>query len=297
MKKKIAAIIFLALILLIAVYFIKWYRNSQNQKYPTTLLPRIELTVINIKEITKERTTMDEALLIKNPFPFTLNLDSINYVIYINQKSVVTSEYKKSIHLKGNDSTMITLPVVIKNEALIGILKKLEANHIDSADYTIEGKVFLKLPVLKDKYYKFNYTMRLPSLVIPDVKISKIKISRLGIKHTHLTFAAKINNPNVFSINFRHMKYRINLNKDTLATGEIDSLISIKAKSEVTINVPVDLSIKEAAGGVYDYILKSDNTTYFFWMSAVIVSEYNSIKNSKMIIENNGTLKEIKELQ
>jgi LEA14-like dessication related protein len=297
MKKKILVIALLCLLLLLTVLLVKWYRFHESQQYPTVFEPRIEFAIIKVNSISKEEINMDAAMMIKNPLPVDLNTDSIRYKVYINQKLVMKSAYTGNVHLKGGDSSMVNFPVIIKAKELVDVLNSLEDKNIDSADYTMEGYVYLKMPVLKDKFHHFNYTVRKPAFRIPKAALTKIKVKKVGMKHTKLLTDVTIINNNVFDMDFKKMKYQVFIGGDSLATGSIDSTISLKAHSETKLTLPVDLNLKEAAEGAFDLLLKADKTQYRFTMQSTIVSDFNSLKNSKMWIETEGPLKEIKDLR
>lgn len=256
----------------------------------------MEFGVIKINEITREETDLEASLKLMNPLPVTVHFDSVTYNLYINQKLVLQSTYAKPFKLNGSDSTIITIPVVIKNQALAAKLNELENNNTDSADYTLEGKLFLKLPVLKDRIHRFHISRKLPALRIPKITLSKISIKKLRLKHSILEIHATIENNNVFSMNFRHIRYRIALDGDSLIRGQVDTLIALKAKSKNDLVFPVDLNLKETAEAVFNYLLKPEKTTYKIVLQTTLSSEHNVLKNSRLRIENEGKLSEIKEL-
>jgi len=297
MKRKILIIIIFCLLVLILIFLVKWFRFRESQQYPTVFEPRIEFGIIHVNEISREEVNMDASLMIKNPLPVDLNTDSIQYRLYINQKLVLKSAYTTGVHLKGGDSSMVNFPVIIKASELVEVLNNLEDKNIDSADYTLEGKIYLKLPVLKDKFHHFNLTVRKPAFRIPKVAIAKIKIKKVGIKHTKLLTDIKITNKNAFSMDFKKIKYHVLLDGDSLAKGTIDSVISIKAMSETKLSIPIDLNLKETAEGAFDLLLNDEKTKYQFIMQSTVVSDFNAIKNSVLWIETEGPLKEIKDLK
>jgi len=297
MKKKILLLILLVILIIVVIGVIKWLRFRDDQKYPTVFEPRLEFGIVNIHEIDKDKIQLDASMMMTNPLPVGINLDSMEYVVYINQKEVIKSTYPKPFHLKGTDSTMVHFPVTIKTKVLGDILNTLENKNIDSADYTVEGRIFLSLPILKDKFHRFTITRRLPAMRIPEVALTKIQVKKFGLKHSKLMINAKINNPNVFTVNLKKLKYQVYMDDDSLADGMIDTLISLRAKEEVPVTIPVDLSLKEAAEAGWDLIFNSEKTRYRFTMQTTVGSEYNMLKNSKLRVESEGSLKEIKDLK
>lgn len=133
-NKKIVILIVVVIILLILFFALKWYNKEKKEAYPTFFKPRVEMSLFKIKKITQDITDMDMKLLIDNPLPIGIQLDSLRYKIYIGGVEVIESTYPKTIHLEANDSSYISFPVIMKNKQLQEILKKLENQNIDSTE-------------------------------------------------------------------------------------------------------------------------------------------------------------------
>lgn|GEM_PF-5491498 len=297
MKKKILIIILVVLLILLLIGIVKWYRFRQGEKYPTLLEPRLEFMVAHINQISKEETDMEASMLVKNPLPVGITFDSISYQLYINQKLVVKSAYADAFHLNGNDSTMLSFPIIIRNKVLFEELDRLKENNTDSADYTVEGKIYPGLPGAKDRFFKFHISRKLPALRIPEIKVTKIRIKKIGMKHTKMVIETKIKNDNVFSVRLSKLNYRLLMDDDSLVTGIIDSTITIGEKSESVISFPADLNLKEAAEATFDLLLNAEKTRYALLLQTTAESDLNMLKKSRLIIESEGKLKEIKELR
>jgi LEA14-like dessication related protein len=293
--KVVLRIIFILVFLFIGVSILLWYISRKNETYPTFFKPRIELIHYKVKKLTHDSIDMDMELLINNPLPIGIKMDSLRYKIYIGGVEVIKSKHPKSIVLRGNESSSITLPVIIKKEQLTGTLKKLQNKNIDSTEYKISGSADVSILIFKNHSYHFNYSKILPVFVIPRVKVVNYKIEKLGLKHSRLLLNVQIENDNGFPYAFKETSYNIEMDHDHLASGKIDSTINVIANGRTMVNIPVDLSLAEALETKYDSWFHSSTTKYYVLFKAKIVSENNSIEDSRLIMEAKGTLKDLKE--
>ena len=144
MKKKIILILVILFIAIIASFLIwrSWGYVRDKDPKKTFLLPRLELSQLDITSLTAEKTEMTVKVLIKNQIPLSFTADSLQYRIFINDREVMKDHYKKSIKLKSNDVSRISLPITIFNHDLISVLKSNERENIDSVEYRFRVSFF-----------------------------------------------------------------------------------------------------------------------------------------------------------
>jgi len=280
--------------LLLVIFVGKWYWRVSKQAYPT-YKPRIEMSYFKVKKFTKDSTDMDMILLVRNPLPFKLLLGNLSYNIYIGGVEVIESKYPASINIEAEDSSLLKFPVIMKNEKLTEILNKLKKQGVDSTEYKIEGNADLNFLLLKNTPYHFNFSKKLPLYIIPKLAVEKIRVKKIGLKHTQLLINCSIHNRNVFPYNFKETVYEIKINGSHLVDGKIDSTINIPAHSKVEITLPADVSLIKALEAGFDSWFKSATTEYDLYFAAKIVADDNAIKDSKVILEAKGKLKDLKQ--
>ena len=291
--KKFLLLFFGLFLAIIAIFFtwryIGYVRDKDANK--TFLLPRLEFSMIEINSLTKEKTKMTSKLLIKNQLPFSFTIDSLQYGFFIEGNEVMKDTYKKSLVLKGNDSSWITMPVTIYNQELIAILKKSKEKKLDSVEYRMQASFYSDIPFRK----KFNIDIKrmLPLIFIPEVNIEHIKIDSLNFSRAVIQLSTKIKNPNVFSLKAKNITYEFSIEDNEWVKGTIPGLTDIKATNETELKIPVKLSFKEVTKTLYDLLRKGKNVNYKLHLILQIESDINMVKNSKVILESSGSVKSI----
>jgi LEA14-like dessication related protein len=287
----------LFLFILLGFFAVQWYRKRKNEPYHTFVKPRLEMTVLKITKITRDITYMDIKILIDNPLPAGITLDSFSYQFLIGGIEIIRSNYPKKIHIAASDSSYMSFPVELKNQQLVAALKTMEKQKYDSTDYTVRVKSFIALPVLKDKTYEASVSKRLPVFIVPEFNIMDVDFKKLGLKHTRTVVTIGINNPCAFTYKFKSVHYKVNIDTARLVSGTIPDSIVIPSFGKTSIDIPVDMSIGKGIGALFDNWFRSSTTTYSVYMDALIVAEDNFIRDSKVVIEAEGKLNEIKALQ
>jgi len=291
-KKIILAFVFL-FIAIIASFLIWRSLSYVRDKDPnkTFLLPRLELSQVDITSLTSEKTEMTVNALIKNQMPLSFTADSLQYRIFINDREVMKDHYKKSITLKSNHISSISLPITIFNHDLISVLNANERENIDSVEYRFRVSFFTD--ILFKKQFNVDIKKFLPLVHIPEVKAEHIEISSLNFSGAVLQFLVSIKNQNVFSLKSKNIAYELSIEDNKLIKGIIPGLTDIHAKSVSELTIPITISFKEAGKTLFDLLKKGNNLGYKLRLTSSIESENNMMKNSKVILESEGSVKSL----
>ncbi len=293
MMKKILLILLFLFIAIIASFFIwryvKYLRDPDPNK--TFLLPRLELSLVEITSLTAEKTEMTAKILIKNQMPLSFTADSLQYMIFINDIEVMKSRYKKTITLKSNDSNWISLPITVFNHDLISVLKTNEENNIDSVEYRLHASFYTYIVFRK----KINVDIKrlLPLVHILEVKAEHIKIDSLNFSRAATQLLISIKNQNVFPLKAKDIAYEFSIESNKWIKGIIPGLMDIKATSVAELQIPIRISFKEVSKTLFDLLKKGNNVNYKLRLIFRIESENNMMKNSKVILESSGSVKSL----
>lgn len=294
MKK--STIIILVLLLIIAsaalVFIIPFLKERKKDPYATLVKPRIEKMEMLIKDMSKEKTTMDMKMLIDNPAPVGFTADSLNYKMYIGKVEVMKSSYPKTVKLEGSDSTWIKLPVTVFNKKLINTLKALENKKVDSVDYTMKALVYANIP-FKDGPLNLEFSRKAPVFIIPKIKLKDVKLKKVGLNESKAIFTAEIINPNPIPFKYKETSYKVKIDNDKLMEGKMDQAVIIPKYGKEEIEMPVEVSLKEAGETVFKMLTDPKDVDYKFTLNTILISETNMIKDSKLLLEDEGKLKEL----
>jgi LEA14-like dessication related protein len=294
-KRIFLAVLAVLLIGLIAFIGVDLYHYSQNKSpYRTLVIPRLEMGHFEITELSSDRTDLRSKMLIHNPLPFNLAADSVQYKIYIGGKEVIKSTYAKSLNIRRWDSSWIDMPVTVYNEKLLDALEKADKQGKDSVVYGIKSTFYTNIPFRKK--FDVDVDKLLPLFYIPTASIEKLDFDSFSLKGVTLYINLDVGNRNKFPFQFKDMKYKFALADYPWVSGVKPGVIDIKEQDTTELTLPVRISFTGAFKSLGPLIRKGGKTDYKFAMDLKLVSDMNAIKNSKVVVNSEGQLKEIVQL-
>src|SRR5690606_20216434 len=122
-------------------------------------------------EISNENVKMDTRILLDNPLLININTTRISYKIFIDSVQVLENVYNEPLIIESGDTSVIELPVVLQQEALLSVLQYFKENKIDSANYSVNAVIEVDVPIAGEREIKMNFSRKLPALKIPEVKL------------------------------------------------------------------------------------------------------------------------------
>jgi LEA14-like dessication related protein len=291
-KKIILALLFL-LIAIIASFFLCRYWSYVHDKDPnkTLLLPRLELSELNITSLTSKKTELIVTVDIKNRLPLSFTIDSLQYRILIDSTQILKDHYKKTISLKRNAVSQISLPMTIFNDSISSVMKENEQQNVDSVEFRFQGSFFTDIFFKK----KFNVDIKrlIPRIYIPEIKGEHFKIDSLNFSRAVVQLLVSINNQNAYSFKADSIAYEVAIEDNHWIKGVIPGSMDIKAKSFTDLTIPITISFKEVSKTFWDLLTKGSKVRYKLHLTFRIESDNNMIANSKVILESEGTVKSL----
>jgi len=293
MIKKIILILLFLFIAIIASFFIWRYWNYVRDKDPnkTFLLPRLELSELEITSLTSQKTEMMVHVDIKNQLPLTFTVDSLQYRIFINNTEILKDHYKKSISLKRNASSLISLPITIFNDSLSSVFKANERENVDSVEFHFHGSFFTD--IFFKKQFNVDIKRLVPRIYIPEVKAEHFEIDSLNFSRAVVHLLVSINNKNVFPFKAEGISYEVSIEDNQWIKGTIPGSTDIRAKSITDLTIPITISFKEVSKTLWDLLTKGNKVRYKLHLTFRIESDNKMITNSKVILESEGTVKSL----
>lgn len=293
MTKKILLTILFLIIAGLAVFFIWRFVGYTRDTSPhkTFLLPRVELSVVEITSLTAAKTEMTVKVLLKNQLPIAFTADSVQYSIFINDLEVIKSHHKKTITLESNDTSWISLPLTIENNHLTSILKASERKDIDSVEYRLHATFFTD--IIFKKKFDVDVTRLLPLIYIPELTSKHIQIDSLNFSRAAIQLTIYIKNQNVFPIKAKNISYKFAIEDNEWIEGTIPGTTKIKEQNVTDLQIPIRVSFKEVSKTLFDLLKKGKNVEYKLDLTFRIDSESHSLMNSKVILKSSGSVKSL----
>jgi LEA14-like dessication related protein len=242
MIKKILATILFLIITSLAAFFIWRFVDYIQDKSPhkTFLLPRAELSIVEITSLTAEKTEMTVKVLLKNKLPFSFTADSLQYRIFINGVEVIKSHHKKTMTLESNDTSWISLPLTIRNHQLKSILNASERKDLDSVEYRLHATFFTD--IVFRKKFDVDINRLLPLIYIPELTSKHIQVDSLNFSRAAIQLNVSIKNQNVFSIKAKNIAYKFAIEDHEWIEGIIPGVTDIKEQSVTELQIPIRVS-------------------------------------------------------
>jgi LEA14-like dessication related protein len=293
MIRKIFLTTLVLILVSIALFFIWLYVDFARNKNPhkTFLLPRIELSIVEITSLTNEKIEMTVKMLIKNQLPISFTADSLQYAISIDGVEVIKSHHIKSIKLESNDSSWVSLPITILSNDLKSILNSNESKNMDSVEYRLQASFYTNIVFRK----KFDVDIKkdLPMIYLPEVTIEHMHIDSINFSRAAIRLLVSIKNQNLFPLEAKNMAYKFAIEEHEWIEGVIPGLTNIKAQSDTELQIPISISFKEVTKTLFDLLKKGNNVKYDLHLTFRVESENHMIQDSKVILESAGTVKSL----
>jgi LEA14-like dessication related protein len=293
MLKKILLAVLVLAFAIIAAFFVWRYRGYARDKDPakTFLLPGVKLLDVNITSLTSRKTEMTVKVLIKNEMPVSFTADSLQYQVFINATEVMRDHYKKSITVKSNGSSWISLPITVFTHDLISVLKNNEKENIDSAEYLFKISFFSNI-LFKVHFHK-EFRRFLPLVHIPEVKAEHIEIRSLKFSGAILDVKLSVKNQNVFPLMVKNIAYEFFIEGNEWVKGTIPGVTDIQPKSIAELTLPITLSFKEVRRTLFDLLKKGEKVNYKLHLTVTLDSDKSKLKNTRVVLESEGSVKSL----
>jgi LEA14-like dessication related protein len=291
-KKIILTLVFL-FIAIIASFLIwrSWSYVRDKDPNKTFLLPRLELSQLEITSLTSQKTEMILKVDIKNQLPLSFTIDSLQYRILINDTVILKNRYKKSISLKRNAGNRISLPITIFNDSISSAPGANEPENADSVEFHFQGSFFTR--IIFKKQFNVDIKRLVPRIYIPEVNAEHFEIDSLNFSRAVVHLLVSINNKNVFPFKADSIAYELSIEDNQWIKGIIPGFTDIQAKSVTDLIIPITISFKEVTKTLFDLLTKGNKVSYKLHLTFRIESDNNMVMNSKVILESEGTVKSL----
>ncbi|CCG99383.1 late embryogenesis abundant protein 2 [Fibrella aestuarina BUZ 2] len=303
MKKGL--LITLGILLLLGIGGYIYYTNlkqkarSEDGAYDGTLKPRLELSRFDFTDISDDAIQMNMYLLIDNPLPVGFKARRVDYSFFIDNEEVVKDSYDKVVEVKSQDSTLIALPAKLLAAKMTRVLKRLEAQGVDSTDYRLRTTFDLDVPIAGERTFTVSQSLRGPTYYIPKIEVKDIDLGKFGLKKTDVAATISCTNKNKFPYNITDARYTVTINGKEIAQGVQAEPILIKAQGTTPFVLPVTVKPGQTLGLLPKMLFDKKDTPVEIAFSCKILDKNNDpmFKNSQFVTTIRGTLAELMKKQ
>lgn len=284
-------IILLAGIIYLAITFL-----GSDDGIKERVVPQLELAQMQVTNLTAERADMNMNVIIDNPAPVGLSIDSLDYTIFIEGQEVAKTTYPDPVQIEASQNTKVSLPLTVYYDKLQSVLDQLEEEGRDSVVYTINATLFTDADLIPDDRINLEVEERLPLVRIPEIKVTDLSIEDLDFSGAVIQVETYIVNKNVFAMGFEDMHYSLQLGDNEALEGHKPEPVRIEAKDTAVMRVPVELDFGEMGRGLLDYLREGGDLPYDFSLQTKLISDTHILEDSDMNMKVTGTLDELGEV-
>ncbi len=294
MKKILITVVILAVLAGLGWFLFKRYERK-NANPVSGLKPRVEMSLAEISSITDSTMDMSMKVLIDNPLPLSMDIKSFAYEVKVDGVQIIDSDYAKPLQIEPRDSVTLDIPTELNIDTFSKVAKKGEAAGQDSALYQFE--VFLKLakPVLGYDTLRIEMEKRLPLYHLPEIEVVGIDLEKFRLRKSEMVIDLRFVNKNDFAIQFKNMKYSIDLGKEkTTINGQYPGVTRVPARSDKVYQIPVQIELGKMINAGTQMLFQGKKFPYTVHLRSQIVTDNEILKNSKLAMRIQGNMEDMK---
>lgn len=251
-------------------------------------MPSIKQIKSLVLESHEKQTFLKAALIINNPTPIPIYIDSAHYSILYAGKKVAGGDWNYEKTLPKNGNKELALRLAINNQRYKQMMQQAKNRH--------EIPVQIKLDLIYDlknhgrQKLSFNEKIRVPVPETGGIEVAGLKVKELDPeKGASLLLKLQVQNNKVAGLEVANFQYKVLLGKDLEISGKTTEALKIdKGISEV--EVPLKLSANDVNLLVKRLLQGNQDWHYQFAGSAVVSSENGMLQHSKIALQTHGEL-------
>lgn len=206
-KKVIFSVIAVALLTGLIYLVVKFQQSDR--KLADYVVPQLQLAQMQLTQLSAKQVDMNMNVVIDNPAPVGIHIDSLHYKVFIEGNEVVKSTYPDSLEVEANDTTTVSLPITIYYDKLQAVLEELEQQGKDSVIDKINATIFSEMDIIPKDTFNLEVEKMLPLVRIPEINVTDLHVEDLSFSGATLKVEAMVKNENVFSFGFQDMSYQL----------------------------------------------------------------------------------------
>ena len=222
--------------------------------------PRISIADQRITSLDFERVSMAFGIKVDNPNPIGIQLAGLDYDLKLGGHSFLTGSEEKQMSLRANGVSRIELPLSLGfaeiNEAISTLKGKEEV------PYELTTGLMIEVPLLGKLRYPVTSRGIVPVPQLPKVSLKTLRVDSMNLLGATLALDIEVDNPNAFSLGLDRLNYNLMVNGKRWASGNRNSLGTIKQKQNNVITLPLSLNFMELGSGLYTALSSGKEVNY-----------------------------------
>jgi len=199
---------------------------SQLQRYAQKAFqkPRLTFKTARLSQASLSDATVDLVYQLNNPNPLGLNLASINYAFFVEDKQVVAGTPAKGLSIAANGKSELVFPANVRFADIAPVVTTFLTK--DSARYRAQGSIGVKTPLGVLSFpLEHEGTFEVPK--IPQVQFESPRITNVTVQGATVEFPLMVKNRNSFALPVAGIGGALKVagaNVGNLSTGDLGML-------------------------------------------------------------------------
>lgn len=126
--------------------FLDKAKNFVAEKIANVKKPEAEITDVDLKNVSREAVEYDATVSVDNPYSHSLPICELSYIFKSAGKVIASGTMADPGSLKGNDKTLLQVPMKVPHNILVSLAKDIGADW--DIDYEVELGLTIDLPIL-----------------------------------------------------------------------------------------------------------------------------------------------------
>lgn len=256
------------------------------------LLPVVRVSAITVTGISAEEIKLLANITLENSIPVGISIDSIAYIVFIDNKQIAYSLYPKVVHIHANGRSTVALPVSLSYKKVEGLFERLHKAGKDSTRMKINLLLYSSFIPADSAWVHIK--QNIPVVVLPAIHFEKLQVEKLTASGAQVQVTFMAVNDNTMRFSFRDSKYKVRFENHKALEGILLQTILLPAKDSVRVTIPLDLNVNAIGYTLIDYIRKGSNMKYDITITTRPVTTVATFSNSDIILHAMGELKDFK---
>jgi LEA14-like dessication related protein len=254
-----------------------WHFEHQG-KIPLPRMIAFRNPSFRIEKLDFEGADITCSLDIDNPNPFPIPFPAIayNYAVRNNDFITGTSEFPGSLAAGGLSPAEIRLRVVYAD--LYQNFPALRTVGEAAGHFTLSSRV--SLPGFGEERFTADLPGSLPLLKAPVLSFRGISVKNIGLSKIDFEFGWDLDNPNGFGCWVEDIEYRLMVNGNPWAQGNLVALPDIAPGRKAAIPVAVSINAPAAVKDLTDIITRGMDVNYELTGTAAYGSSLRAFSGS-----------------
>lgn len=248
--------------------------------------PEVSVNSVEIRSISFQDITLDMEVLVYNPNPIGIDLESFDYDLLIEDSSLLKGSAAEGLSLEANGSSIITIPLTVNYKDLYQSVSSMREQ--DESAYRVDTGFSFQLPILGEQRIELSHEGKIPNVRMPRFSFESLYVKSLGLMGADLVILMNVDNPNAFGIGLNEFRGVLDINKQKWAELSAGEAVYFPAGGSGELGFQFRLEFLSMGRTVRDLLSKNESLNYEFVGNILLDSSLDMMKEVSLPLNISG---------